>query len=295
MLGHIHRRSGLLWLGAICCLTALWWGSGCVSGGSGTWPGLVSRAQHQGFQPVNLQGDLFGFSGLLKVPESSSSQELMVYLEGDGRAFIGGRPSLDPSPRIPLACQLAQNDPAPAVLYLARLGQYRQDYAGPDYQSYWTEKRLAPEIVADTNLALDRLKSQLGVRWIHLIGYSGGGGLATLLAARRTDVVSLTTVAGLLDHEWWTKTENYQPLAGSLNPADYVNRLTSLPQVHFYGTKDSVIPPAMSAHYQGLTDFVSSRRVPVATDHWRNWEELWPELLKEYILPMRAQAVRSSL
>jgi hypothetical protein len=44
--------------------------------------------------------------------------------------------------------------------------------------------------------------------------------VASLVAARRHDVVRLVTVAGNLDHLAWTTLHGVSPLTGSLNPAD---------------------------------------------------------------------------
>ena len=48
-----------------------------------------------------------------------------IYIEGDGRAWLNkNRPSLDPTPKNSLALKLAEIDPAPNVIYLARPCQY---------------------------------------------------------------------------------------------------------------------------------------------------------------------------
>jgi poly(3-hydroxybutyrate) depolymerase len=179
---------------------------------------------------------------------------------------------------------------APAVLYLARIGQYQPSQTGREFQPYWSDKRLAEEAVDAASLAIDEAKRRLGAGRIHLLGYSGGGGLAMLLAQRRTDVASLVTIAGLLDTQWWVLEKNYHPLTGSLNPADQAVRLTNLSQVHFYGSDDPIIPGGMSSHFQTLAPFTNFRRVEVRTNHWKNWAEWWPELLKNYVLPNRTQA-----
>jgi hypothetical protein len=103
-------------------------------------------------------------------------------------------------------------------------------------------------------------------------------------------VASLVTVAGLLDTQWWVREKNYHPLTGSLNPADQADRLANLPQVHFYGSFDPIIPGAMSSHFQSLTPFTHFQRVEVPTNHWKNWAEWWPDLLKLHVLPLRSLA-----
>jgi len=262
--------------------------AGCqASGGSKPWADLSQRARDNGFKPVNFNSPPFLLAGLLK---GQPGGDLVVYLEGDGRGVVRGRVTQDPTPGQPLGYELAAADPAPAILYLARIGQYQPTQTGQEYQPYWADKRLADEAVTAAGSAIDEAKRRLSARQIHLIGYSGGGGLALLLAQRRTDVASLVTVAGLLDTQWWVREKNYHPLTGSLNPADQAARLTHLPQVHFYGSFDPIISGAMSAHFQSLAPFTHFRRVEIQTNHWKNWAEWWPDLLKRHVLPLRSLA-----
>jgi hypothetical protein len=46
----------------------------------------------------------------------------------------------------------------------------------------------------------------------------------------------------------------------------------------------------MSSHFQSLTPFTHFQRVEVPTNHWKNWAEWWPDLLKLHILPLRSLA-----
>lgn len=74
-----------------------------------------------------------------------------------------------------------------------------------------------------------------------LIGYSGGGTVAALIAARRTDIAQLMTVAAILDINHWVQQQSLTPLHGSLNPADAWQNLAAIPQVHWVGGKDTVV------------------------------------------------------
>jgi len=274
------RRPGLSILWLLLLLLA-----GCPAPGGQAWVNLSQKARDNGFRPVNFSAPPFLLAGLIK--GQPGSEALVVYLEGDGRGVVRGKVTQDPTPGQPLSYELAEADPAPAVLYLARIGQYQPSQTGLEFQPYWSEKRLAEEAVAAAGQAIDEAKRRLEAKRIHLVGYSGGGGLAILLAQRRTDVASLVTVAGLLDTQWWVREKNYQPLTGSLNPADQAASLADLPQVHFYGAFDYIIPGAMSSHFQSLASFSRFQRVEVQTNHWKNWAEWWPDLLKMHVLPLR--------
>lgn len=279
--GHKFRQAG--WLFLLSTLLAA-----CAAPGGQAWTSLSQRARDNGFKPVSFTPRPFLLAGLLKGQPGSDT--LVVYLEGDGRGVVRGRVTQDPTPGQPLSYELAEADPAQAVLYLARIGQYQPTQTGQEFQPYWSDKRLANEAVTAAGQAIDEAKSRLSARRIHLIGYSGGGGLALLLAQRRSDVVSLVTVAGLLDTQWWVQEKNYHPLTGSLNPADQAARLTNLPQVHFYGSFDPIIPGAMSSHFHSLAPFTNFQRVEVQTNHWKNWATWWPDLLNLHVLPLRSRA-----
>ncbi len=263
--------------------------AGCAPRAEEAWTGLSARGAGHDFRSVTFQVPPFTLSGLLK-GQPGASPDLVVYLEGDGRGVVRGRVTQDPTPSRPMGFELARSDGAPAVLYLARIGQFQPAQTGRKYQDYWSNKRLSEEAVNAASQAIDQAKSQLGARRVHLVGYSGGGGLALLLAERRSDVATVATVAGLLDTGWWVREKNFEPLTGSLNPADQAARLAAMPQVHFYGRDDAIIPPEMSAHFGTLAPFSSFRRVEVDTNHWKAWPEMWPGLLKKYLAPLREKA-----
>jgi pimeloyl-ACP methyl ester carboxylesterase len=145
---------------------------------------------------------------------------------------------------------------------------------------------LAPEAVEAASQAIDFVKNRVGAEKLHLVGYSGGGGLAALLAERRADVVTLVTVAGLLDTDWWVANGGWLPLASSLNPALQAASLIALPQIHFFGREDQVVTPDMARRFARLADFKNLSLVGLDTDHYR-WTKLWPTLL-EQVLKLRS-------
>ena len=281
------------YLTAALLLMALALPAGCAApGGRELWAELSARGTNSGFTPLIIQTPPFALSALLKTPPGGATPEyLAVYLEGDGRVLNRrGKLNDDPTPSRSFF-EMARLDPAPAVLYLARIGQYQPEYAGVAYQTYWSEGRFSPAAVRAADEAITQIKARIGARKIYLTGYSGGGGLACLLAAKRDDVAGLITVAGLLDHVWWTTTNHYPPLSQSLNPADFAANLADIPQIHFYGTEDTLIPPAMSAHFASLAEFRDFARMPAPAGHdAEGWQDAWPGLLQKYVLPMRQRS-----
>ncbi len=255
---------------------------------------MQEQGQKLGFQQLSLSAQGFAYTAFLRaspVSPIARTDCLIVYIEGGGRAFLcKGQPAGAPSPANPMGFSLALAVLAPVVPYLARLGHFNESCANTRFSAYWSTKRFAPEIILSINDALTQAKARNGAACLHLVGYSGGGGIARLLAARRGDARSLVTVAGLLDTTRWTEAKAPLPLTGSLNPADSAARLTSLPQIHFYGTKDTVIPPKMSARFCTLAPFSHCRAIALDFTHWDGWAERWPEPSNQHIVPLREAA-----
>lgn len=211
---------------------------------------------------------------------------LVVYIEGDGLAYLTARePAQDPTPTEPVALRLALAHPGSGpVAYLARPCQYALPTHGRNCrEDYWTGRRLAPEVVDSAGVALDRLKERTGAVHLVLVGYSGGGALAALLAARRHDVQALVTVAADLDLGYWTRRDHLAPLLGSLDPADVARDLGDLPQLHLSGTEDrrvgSDVTRAFMARLPAGTP-AHLREVP-GQDHGCCWAAAWPELSRQ--------------
>lgn len=208
-------------------------------------------------------------------------ETVYIYIEGDGLAWLNrSTPSLNPTPSKPVALDLALKHGAGAV-YLARPCQYGgADDAPCADNKWWTSGRFAPEVIDATAMAVDRIKGIYGARNVVLVGYSGGGAVAALVAARRADVAELVTVAGNLDTGAWTALHNVSPLSGSLNPADQWAALRHIPQRHFVGGADKAVPPqiahAYAAHFpEGQRPAIIERE---GYDHSCCWVDNWPGL-----------------
>lgn len=205
---------------------------------------------------------------------------LTVYLEGDGLAWIGSStPSLDPTPLNPVGLKLALRDPAPAA-YLARPCQYVGTQQGTCAQKYWTGQRFAPEVIRATDRAIGQLKQRFGADKLVLVGYSGGGAVAALVAARRQDVAQLITIAGNLDHKSWTDRQRLTPLTGSLNPADEWRALQTVLQRHYVGGRDAIVGEYVARAYAARFPASAAPEVIVVPefDHHCCWVDRWPVL-----------------
>ena len=142
-------------------------------------------------------------------------------------------------------------------------------------------KRFSPEVVSALNQAIDKLKNDTGSPNVELVGYSGGGGLAILVAARRNDVVSIRTVAANLDHKALCDYHHVSPLTGSLNPIDYAQIIKTLPQQHFVGAEDKTVPIFIARSFIECEGDESYERITVVknTSHTKGWRKHWQHLL----------------
>jgi pimeloyl-ACP methyl ester carboxylesterase len=203
---------------------------------------------------------------------------LTVYIEGDGRAWSNPwHASTDPTPTDPIGLKLAAADPSRPLLYLARPCQY-EVATGCDNR-LWTQARLSADVVDAFQQLLDDGLRRSSSNQLALIGYSGGGALATLLAERRRDVAWLVTVAANLDLAEWTRTERVEPLSESIDPAGEAAAIGQLPQVHFVGGRDDVVPPTVVQSFiRHLPSRAPVRVVMVPDyDHVCCWAETWPQ------------------
>jgi hypothetical protein len=121
------------------------------------------------------------------------------------------------------------------------------------------------------------LSGHKGVRWF---GYSGGGSLVMLLAARFQETTSVVTVAANLDVELWTHLHGYARLTGSLNPAAGPGLPVRVRQRHYVGERDGVVPPQVVAAgpiAPGTLVVISGY------DHRCCWTTLWPRVLHDVV------------
>ena len=208
------------------------------------------------------------------------SQPVTVYIEGYGLAWrTRYEPSLDPTPRKAIGLALAVADRSANVVYLARPCQFTPPSANPRCgTAYWTDKRFAPEVIAATDAAIDKIVG--GGTRINLVGYSGGGAVAVLVAARRSDVASIRTVAGNLDHDEVNRIHRVSPMPGSLNAIAVAARVASVPQIHFSGGDDETVPPAIAERFRAAAGGRCVKtRVVAGASHESGWPERWPSLL----------------
>ncbi|OHX37794.1 alpha/beta hydrolase [Methylomonas sp. LWB] len=208
---------------------------------------------------------------------STASERLHVYLEGDGRPYEAGiLPSADPTTRASVALPLQAVDPAPS-LYIAR-PCYNGHAVDPGCAPpLWTDARYGEIVVQTLADALRDYTERRGFKKLLLIGHSGGGSLALLLAERLPQTLGVVTVAGNYDIDAWTDLHHYQALTASLNPAR--RPASGLPEWHFLGAADQNIPPALVQ--TALRRRPNARVEIVDAGHAQGWPGLWPGILRK--------------
>jgi len=235
---------------ALCCVLLL---QGCSS-----LPDLDARVQRasdvaggQGWRSQVVRTSTFTLQAW--VPDKPATGDMLtVYVEGDGLSwFNSSTPSDDPTPTQPMVLAMAVAQPMGDAVYLARPCQYTLKADARCESAYWTDMRFSGEVVDAMDQAIDALKRQRHAQSVVLVGYSGGGAVTALLAERRQDVAAWITVAGNIDVQAWARLHRVTPLAGSLDPMAGISRLRDLPQWHFVGSDDTVVPPALVKGFAG--------------------------------------------
>ncbi len=206
-----------------------------------------------------------------------SGQTLHVYLEGDGQPWERGNwPATDPTTRSSVMLPLLDMDTSPS-LYLGR-PCYNGHAADVDCDpQLWTQARYSDQVVGSMQAALYDFCSRFDFRQIVLIGHSGGGALALLLAERMPQTRLVITLAGNYDIDAWTNYHHYLPLNGSLNPAK--RSPSGVPEWHFLAAEDSVVPPDLflTSLKQRAHSLVE---VLPGVGHAKGWQQIWPDILQ---------------
>lgn len=234
------------------------------------------------YQPRHIATDEFDLYALTPhAMKASSSGTLTVLLEGDGLAFIRpNQPSQDPTPTKQIVVDFLPTGRSD-IAYLARPCQFTADPARNCDMSLWTEARYSKRVIDSMGEALTLLKREAGATGLHLIGYSGGGVVAALLAARRDDIVSFVALAAPLDTEAFTAHHRVTPLSGSLNPRDDAARLARVPQIIVVGGRDEIVPREVVDSYVAALpqkDCVDVLIVANA-EHGADWSKMLPALV----------------
>lgn len=230
-----------------------------------------------GFQKTLVQGGDFVITTYQRI--SDSNQPYVFYIEGDGSINSGRVIADNPTPSKVMLLELATMDNRPNVVYVARPCQFTPIELNPQCnQDYWVDKRLAEEVVESVNSVVSTISKN---QPISLVGFSGGGGIAVLVAARNSHVKDMVTIAGNLDIENFSHYHEVYALKESLNPIDYAAQISYIPQLHISGGEDKIVPGHIADIYikVSASDCVKGKVFPDVT-HTRGWKDVWKDVLR---------------
>lgn len=205
---------------------------------------------------------------------------IRFYIEGDGRAYVTrSQPSANPTPVRAVGWELARADAGRAV-YLARPCMFNPTLRQrPECQSdrYWTDKRFSHEVV---QVYVDAVRKLSGGVPVEVVGYSGGAALAlaTAVELNRSEpgkVVRVLTVAGNVDPAAVNTYHQVTAMPHAVDIAALLPEIAKIPQIHYVGTADGVIVPAIVEDFvrkQGPD--VSATVIRVDATHGEGWEKL---------------------
>ena len=224
-----------------------------------------------------------------------------IYIEGDGTSFkpeptntaTGAAKNVaaatdnvfgeNPTPKTPVALHLASRDNSKNLAYISRPCQYVKN---PEEKgcnaAYWNTRKYSPEVLMAYDSALNEIAARYNITEFNIVGFGGGANIAAVLAATRDDIKTLRTVAGNLSP---TFVSNYHQSAALSSDAmlatNYGSKLATIPQHHFIGAADTVIPPGTYHSYRqalGLSDCINYSVLQDAGHHL-GWTQTWPQLL----------------
>jgi pimeloyl-ACP methyl ester carboxylesterase len=130
-------------------------------------------------------------------------------------------------------------------------------------------------------LATNNLISAGGHGEVVLIGYSGGGALARLMAPEIHNLIGILTVSANLDTEAWRAAHGYLPLVRSINPADARPLPEDIVHVAVVGDRDVNVPPSVADAYVAAGQRAEVWRYADA-DHACCWHGRWAEILARF-------------
>jgi len=239
----------------------------------------IAEVNRLGLLKNNIQTESFPLVYYSK-REEKFSDILHVYIGGDGipwQDYIFK--SEDPEPYDSLVLQLMKQDSQTSI-YLGRPCYQGLAKTPPCQPEHWTSARFSKKIVGSMSSALKQLQDRYHYKKLVLIGYSGGGALAVLLAHELPETIKVITIAGNLDTEAWTSLHFYSPLVNSVNPAKLGALAASIQQIHLQGDKDENIPPGITKNYLSKQKNTTVMLFDDA-DHACCWHLRWPQILSE--------------
>jgi dienelactone hydrolase len=250
--------------------------SGSLSGCESLADRTQSWAHHHGLTGSTMAGTKYRHE--IYAARRAPPDVLYIFIEGDGSPWIddGTRPARNPTASAPLALELAAQTPH-SVLYLGRPCYLHANADSACTPEVWTSGRYSSDVVHSMVAVANRYATDGGFSHIVLIGYSGGGTLAVLMAPYMPSTRAVITIAANLDVDACTSWHHYRPLSHSLNPSTLPALDPRIVQLHLVGDRDSNVPTGRSARYLDTLEPGQVMRFE-AFDHVCCWVAQWPKI-----------------
>jgi len=214
------------------------------------------------------------YFSIYSLEKIKNNNKLIIYIEGDGMSWVDRFTiSSNPTPTDPLAFKLALIDENDNVIYLARPCQF--EWSNNCNKDTWTLSQYSTSVLSSYKSIIEELSGKH--EEIHLVGYSGGAGIAMYLGSiGNKSVKSIRTVAGNINHNALTQLLNISNLSKSLNFYPIVKKTNKIPQVHYYGLDDRVVPNQLQILYKNQNTGNNCINIKsVNATHDNGWEDFW--------------------
>ena len=236
--------------------------------------GIIEELNLNKFSKNSYSTKFFNIYSLEKI---TNNKKLTIYIEGDGLSWVDRfTPSSDPTPTDPLAFKMALIDEGENVIYLARPCQY--EWSNNCNKDVWTFSQYSSTVLNSYKEIINYLSKKH--KDIHLVGYSGGGGIAMYLGSiENENVKSIRTIAGNINHNELSKILNISRLKKSVNFYSIEKKIKQIPQIHYYGLKDKTVPNELQISYaeRNLGNKCVAIQSVEDTSHNEGWLDFWAE------------------
>ena len=203
----------------------------------------------------------------------SNSKKLIIYIEGDGLSWIDNYTiSSNPTPIDPLAFRLAKIDQNENIIYLARPCQYIQTDICKN-NKIWTVSQYSEPVLSSYKAIIDSLSQ---FEEIHIVGYSGGAGVAMYLGSSNDNIKSIRTIAGNINHDEFVQLRNFTSPKNSVDFFSIEKKIKNISQIHYFGKNDKVIPRDLHLNFFKRNEGDNCVKIKeVQATHNEGWSNFW--------------------
>mgnify|MGYP000079568468 CR=1 FL=1 len=205
----------------------------------------------------------------------AENKPIIVFIEGDGLPWQDhNKISFEPTPDKPLLLEWFLESDLPA-LYLGRPCYFKLN--DQQCSPYWYTHGRYSEPVVDSMVQV--LKENAKENNFILVGHSGGGSLAVLMAEKLDGVETVLTIAGNLQVNNWSEYHHYSTLHGSMDPTLRPILPSDIKQIHLYSPFDQIISAEWIKAYSKKQLNVELIELPVYGHNYA-WKEFYPNIKK---------------